>query len=387
MTRKPRLAVISVMEAFPWGGSEELWARTAEAGVSEGWRVIASVKAWPDPHHRLKELATRGVEVAERATPLQWSARAGRAWLRIRPPFAEVRAFRPDVLLVSLGGLFDLALRDETFQGFRLAAKATPHVVVCHLTADLPVTETMRMRTREVVANAAEVLFVSEANRLEAERLLGTSLDRARVVRNPVNVTGRFPLPWPGEETMRLASVARLEAWYKGQDLLLEVLGGDAWRSRPWRLSMFGTGPDEPHLRNLVRRYGLEDRVAFHGHVRDVRRIWNEHHALVLPSRAEGAPLSMVEAMLCGRPVIGTRVGGIGEWVANGVTGYLAPSHSVAALAATLEQAWADRSRWQEMGRRAHEVATELVEPDPGGTLLRILEAAARSQEGVREAI
>ena len=52
--------------------------------------------------------------------------------------------------------------------------------------------------------------------------------------------------------------------------------------------------------------------------------IWAEHHALVLPSRFEGMPLVVVEAMLCGRPCIVTDVGGNAELIRDGINGFLA---------------------------------------------------------------
>ena len=68
---------------------------------------------------------------------------------------------------------------------------------------------------------------------------------------------------------------------------------------------------------------GLE-KVTYGGFTEDVESIWASHHALVLPSRSEGLPLVVVEAMLCGRPAIVTDVAGNAELIQDGVSGFVA---------------------------------------------------------------
>jgi len=80
----------------------------------------------------------------------------------------------------------------------------------------------------------------------------------------------------------------------------------------------------------------------------------------VLPSRGEGLSLAMLEAMMCGRPVIATDVGGCREVLEEGVTGFIAEDASEDALGRALERAWAVRSKWQAMGASAHQKAKEL---------------------------
>ena len=80
------------------------------------------------------------------------------------------------------------------------------------------------------------------------------------------------------------------------------------------------------------RSLGLGTRIEFAGHVADIVGIWSKHNALVLPSRCEGLPLALVEAMLCGRPAIATNVAGHGEVIEDGVTGILAEAPTVPAV-------------------------------------------------------
>jgi glycosyltransferase involved in cell wall biosynthesis len=77
----------------------------------------------------------------------------------------------------------------------------------------------------------------------------------------------------------------------------------------------------------------------------------------VLPSRFEGFPLVLVEAMLAALPVVATDVGSVSESVVDGETGLLVPAEDAAALARAIRELLDDRPRSQEMGRRGRERA------------------------------
>jgi glycosyltransferase involved in cell wall biosynthesis len=141
-------------------------------------------------------------------------------------------------------------------------------------------------------------------------------------------------------------------------------------------VSFFGQGINREGLESLAARLGVQN-VSFEGHTRDVIGIWRNHHALVLPSRAEGMPLALVEAMMCGRPGIVTSVGGNAEVVEDRVTGFLATPVEDS-LDVALEDAWAGRHELREMGRLAAIRIRELVSSNPAQdfayTLLEIVD-------------
>jgi glycosyltransferase involved in cell wall biosynthesis len=93
----------------------------------------------------------------------------------------------------------------------------------------------------------------------------------------------------------------------------------------------------------------------------------------VMPSLNEGMALSVVEAMVCGRPVVTTDVGGNAEWITDGVDGFLAGGANTRAVDAALEAAWQRREEWPEIGRRAHLRAMALHDPAPGKTFLELI--------------
>jgi glycosyltransferase involved in cell wall biosynthesis len=150
----------------------------------------------------------------------------------------------------------------------------------------------------------------------------------------------------------------------KGQELLLQVLARPEWRARPIELNVFGEGPHELALRRLAGMLQLND-VHFRGQVSDIKAIWEQNHLLVLPSRYEGLPLVLVEAMWCGRPAVVTDVAGNTEVCVDNETGFVAPAPTVALLADTLQRAWDRREDWQRMGQAARARAESQIPRDP----------------------
>src|SRR5260370_36290504 len=105
-------------------------------------------------------------------------------------------------------------------------------------------------------------------------------------------------------------------------------------RVRPQtRLVLVGDGPEQPKIKELVQQRHLEPNVRFLGLRTDVARLLTAADIFLLSSISEGIPLTLIEAMAAGVPIVATSVGGIGEVVVGGVTGLLAPSRADAALA------------------------------------------------------
>jgi glycosyltransferase involved in cell wall biosynthesis len=117
-------------------------------------------------------------------------------------------------------------------------------------------------------------------------------------------------------------------------------------------------------LERLAQRSGLADRVVFAGH-KTVEEIWASNHVLVMPSRNEGLPLAIVEAMLCARPVIATDIAGNSEVVEDGITGFLAGAPTVPSVANAMERFWVRRAMMEEIGKAGAKKIRQLVPPDP----------------------
>jgi glycosyltransferase involved in cell wall biosynthesis len=116
-------------------------------------------------------------------------------------------------------------------------------------------------------------------------------------------------------------------------------------------LTFIGTGVDREGLAAMARMYGLTN-VHFAGQLADVRESWRNFHALALPSRSEGLPLVVLEAMAAGRVVITTTAGGSQEVIVDGVTGFIGDT-GTESFGEALERAWQRREEWEELGLAA----------------------------------
>jgi glycosyltransferase involved in cell wall biosynthesis len=137
----------------------------------------------------------------------------------------------------------------------------------------------------------------------------------------------------------------------KGPDRLIEALAA-LRRTIPdgWTAILLGEGEERPAIERQLKSLDLDGRVLLPGSRRRVAPWIDACDLLVLPSREEGMPLAALEAMMQGRAVVATRVGGTPEVVVEGVTGLLVPPEDPAALAAALGRLIRDRGARQRMG-------------------------------------
>lgn len=358
-----KIGFITTMAGSPWGGSEFLWAHTAKQALLDGDEVYLSIFDWSIEHPEIIELKKLGAKIFPRPRFEQSSSVANSHLIS----FFECKA---DALLISQGSSYDILAYAELVK--LLDTCRMPYFVICQFNSDdVFLSDLDRSYVYQFFSQAQKVAFVAHRNLDFAQRHLASHIDNAMVVQNPVNLSDSSYLDYPLNLGLRFACVARLEVQCKGQDILLETLSTGVWKQRDWSCHLYGSGPDETYLQELSIHYGLAENVQFMGHVNDIRRVWAENHILILPSRGEGTPLSLVEAMLCGRPAIVTNVGGNSAWIEEGRTGFIAESPTVKHLHGALDKAWSNRNEWENMGRIAHMVAKNKIDPNPGRTLLK----------------
>ena len=346
-----RILFISTTTGYAWPGSEELWYRAALGLLHSNCRVAAWVNNDIARSTQIADLRKEGAEVAAWKTPSLLDLAAFRA--RLFTPFPRSALDSLDTVVVSTGSLPSLAYLHGLLPSL-LETKAEV-VILCQFNAEqLVISPQERARVASLLAKARKVVFVSAHNRDTASRQFGIDLSAQPVISNPIRFTTDTYFGWPRSELPHFANVARMETGWKCQDVLLDILRGPTWQEREWRMTFFGEGPDRAHLEKLTKDYGLGDRVVFAGYVPAAGDIWREQHVLLLPSRGEGRPLALLEAMMASRPAVVTDVGGIAETVEDGINGWVAESAAPASFAAAMERAWTDRARWRQMGEAGH---------------------------------
>jgi glycosyltransferase involved in cell wall biosynthesis len=150
-------------------------------------------------------------------------------------------------------------------------------------------------------------------------------------------------------------NVARLSP-QKNQRLLLHALARVASRHRRLCCLLVGSGPLESELRQQAEALSLQNKVRFLGQREDVREILAASDVGVLSSDWEGNPLSVMEIMASGKPMIATAVGGVPELVLPG-TGFLVSAGDVVAFADAMERLVCDPDLRARMGAAGTELA------------------------------
>jgi len=141
----------------------------------------------------------------------------------------------------------------------------------------------------------------------------------------------------------------------KGHQYLLDAMPAVIKRFPNSVLLLVGRGDLEVSLKEQAKRLGIEERVRFLGMRQDVPRLLAVMHVFVLPSLSEGLSMALLEAMVSGKPVVATLVGGNPELIDHGRTGFLVQSEDARDLAANLVKLLSDPGMMQQFGRQAAE--------------------------------
>lgn len=181
---------------------------------------------------------------------------------------------------------------------------------------------------------------------------LGLPAGTLRVIPNGVPVV-EHPTPTPRTGAPRIVAVSRFDP-VKGLDVLVRAI---AEVRSDVRVVVFGDGPERSRIEALISELGVGDRVELAGWADDVRARLVDFDLFVLPSRLEGLPMSLLEAMQAGVAAIATDVGSVDEVIDDGVTGRIVPPDDPSALAAAIDELVADDERRAKMASAGREVA------------------------------
>jgi glycosyltransferase involved in cell wall biosynthesis len=175
---------------------------------------------------------------------------------------------------------------------------------------------------------------------LELDGFLGSDLRRGEL-RRQLDVNAEAPL---------VGIIGRL-APIKDHATFLEA-ASDLHKSRPdVRFLIVGDGELRSRLEQQAHALGLDGCAHFLGWQRELEPIYADLDLVVLSSLNEGTPVSLIEAMAAGLPVVATKVGGVPDLVADGKTGLLVPPKDPMAMSQAMETLLADPERRRQMGR------------------------------------
>lgn len=352
--------VCQVLHGLGVGGAEVLAIRLAER-LRDSTRFVFVC---------LDELGTLGDSLRDEGLPVHvLHRRPGLDWSCVRRFRAILRTERVDLIHAHQHAPFFYSALS------RLGRSAPPILFTEHGRhhPDHPGLK-RRLANRLLLRPRDRIVAVGEAVRSALIHNEGLPAHRVSVAYNGIPID-RFDRTFSTEERaearremgvepgeLLLIQVARLD-YLKDHATALRALRRLADRAPEARLVLVGEGPEESTIRALIAELGLEDRVRALGLRKDVPRLLAAADVALLTSVSEGIPLTLIEAMAAGLPVVSTNVGGVAEVVVDRLTGLLAPSGDDDALAeavASLADAPEARRRMGALGReRAHELFSD----------------------------
>lgn len=147
---------------------------------------------------------------------------------------------------------------------------------------------------------------------------------------------------------------------FKNFDLLIRSFASIASRFPEWRLEIYGDGPEKVHLEQLIRELDMTERVFLMGYIPTVIPVLENSGFFAFSSSLEGFPMSIIEAMGCGLPVVSTQCPcGPKDIITPGKDGFLVPVDDEKALAEKMSLLMADDELRSRMGAAARERAAD----------------------------
>ncbi|HNP68248.1 MAG TPA: glycosyltransferase family 4 protein [Aequorivita sp.] len=365
-----KILFTSLNDHVSWGGSEELWSKSA-IHLSKKNQVTVLVKKWDPEPKAIQVLKKEGIDIVYKQIPQRRKRslffkilrKIGINTFNGKNEFSQLQQpFNNDLAILSVGNSLDPKIISYT-DYFKL--HNIPYVLVIQLATDLRnVADNLLSKLSVAYGSAKKVCFLSKDNLEKTQMNLSSIFKNSIYINNPFNYKQKYLAP-NSNSSYTIACVAAFTTFHKGQDLLISVFAQEKWKKRNLILNLYGDGNNKEQIKNLITLHGLQGKVNIIGFESDKDKIWKKNLACIMPSRMEGQSLAMLEAMSCGRLIISTRVGDAEQLIDEGITGFLIDAATTKLIDLSLERAWQRKDDWIEMGLKSRAHLYNIITKDP----------------------
>lgn len=372
MPDKKKILLFSTLNPYPfWAGSENLWFDFfLDPRVNSQLELKAMLADSPVTREKAIRLNQAGVSTGfyrhfnvdfTRRNMYRLGDKIRKKQVRTLPWFREIETKQYDLVWFNVAALADL---DELYYAVQICKKSnTPYwLLLQHGYEDFFCTSQEEIDRIAAVSNdASRFLFIADKNRKALERGIGQGLSNAYRTVNAIpaatieKARQSANTKNNNDGKARFFNLGRFSPRDKAQHLILESLSGKEWKERDWQLEFIGvSGFGKAYLEKMIRYFGLDaEKIRITPHTSAVMEAIAANDVLLMPSLSEGTPFAMVESMACGKPAMGTPVGGIPELIEAEKTGWLSASVSAESVREAMEKVWLDRGQWKTMGANA----------------------------------
>jgi glycosyltransferase involved in cell wall biosynthesis len=351
-----RIVFFTLLKQRPWGGSENLWFKTAIYALENGHKIliVCEKDIMPENIQVLKNLGADIFILENHLTKyydrfIQYFDSSYSSVKFTNQLNLKINEFNADLLVINQPGCYDIAFNETIFNFLKLTT--IKYVVCSHSYVENLVLEHSKIELMNVILQKAQACFFVAKKQVETIMMqLKVNLNNVAYIFNPLNLSSDAYIPYPTLDEVNLAMVGSLDMNWKGHDIIINILSKPHWTKKKWKLNIFGSGPDFDEINELIKKHDLSDRIVLKGQKKDIREIWIDHHILIMPSRVDAAPSVLLEAMACGRTAVCTNIGFVENWIEDNVNGFISPESEITTFESTLINAWGKINSWQEMG-------------------------------------
>lgn len=346
------MRIVTVISALGPGGAERIAAMFSDDWARAGNTVSLVTLNAALPDRYTVDPAIDRVRLDLSGESRSWTAIPANL-RRIRTLRGVIRAAKPDVI-VSFG---DKTSTLCVFAGLGLGVPTIAYETTDPTNPERCLPLPWEVLRRVAYARAAAVVVLAESIRRRVAQWWPQP--NLALIPNPVPAE-LLELPEPlshgGEERHRIVALARLGP-EKGLDLLIDAFAPLADRYRDWDLWIWGEGADRRSLESKIASFGLERRVFVPGLTREPWEELGRASLFALPSRREGFPGALVEAMALGRACVAFDCrSGPREISRDGQDAVLVPAGDIGAFSDALSELMADPAVREALGARARAV-------------------------------
>jgi glycosyltransferase involved in cell wall biosynthesis len=319
----PVKRVLHVIDSLHLGGAQEVVLNLATCGSPRFRHEVATMHGHGIYWHRLREAGIKVHSLSVHKYLPAYLATLPALLFAKRPDILHCHLIPSNILAKPLGALMGVPLilnHDHTNDPQRIDNKFL-----------LALDKSTNRFARHIIAVAGacrDFLIQHESIPPEKVTLVPNAIDLRRF--SPGQITRRDARSKLGlsPEAPVIAGVGRLNS-QKNFSLFLDVAAALTPRFPNLRFLLAGEGPEEAMLREKAHHLGLTDRIVFAGYIADTRQVYAAADILLMPSRFEGLPMTLLEAMAMNLPVVASKLDGIAEVIEEGREGYLVDSADV----------------------------------------------------------
>ena len=290
---------ISLMNSDAWGGSEELWHKTAAYCVSKNYTVTCLVYYWQEKEIKLKELQESGATILYipnigrkkenflQRLRFEWITR-----LEQKRYINQINYARFDNVLVNQGSFMEVTNNPWK----HLYKKFTNYSITYH-----NYTEGFKFKPKKSAIlkswmDHAQHNFFASFNgcKVLEEQLKSYAIPNQYVFINPITIPIKktvTPYKVATDHPIKMVVLASLDIDRKAQDNLIRALSNQKWKQRNWMLEIYGKGKDFSLLQNLIKLLDLSDKVMLMGNTNKVAEVLENAHLVLQITHMDAMPI------------------------------------------------------------------------------------------------